>query len=86
MARDTSSVFNIDILDADIRAERDQSKPWVFEWDDGQVDCATEEEACAHQRDYRRERGFDPITGQEAESNETSNAYVADNSQFGVGA
>lgn len=27
---DNSSVFHIDILDADIRAERDQSLPWFL--------------------------------------------------------
>lgn len=67
MTNDSSTVFHISILDADIAAERDQSRPWIFETDADQNSFATEDEACAVQRDYRRERGFDPISGEREE-------------------
>ena len=64
MTCDTSSVFHIELLDADIQAAFDQSKPWIFETDLGQWAFATEEEACREQRQYRVETGFDPMTGE----------------------
>jgi len=63
--RDTSSVYNIDMLDAKHRAGFDPSKPWIFETgDDDAITFATEEEACAVQRTYRLQFGFDPVTGE----------------------
>lgn len=63
--RDDSNVFHISALDPEFAAAFDPLKPWVFEFgDDGQECFATEDEACAHQRAYREERGFDPMTGE----------------------
>lgn len=41
-----------------------EGEPWVFECDDYEDQFfATEEEACAAQREWRQAHGFDPITG-----------------------
>lgn len=65
--RDDSNVFHTSALDPEFAAAFDPLKPWVFEFgDDGQACFATEDEACARQRAYREERGFDPMTGKVA--------------------
>lgn len=61
---DTSSVFNIAMLDRPYRVQYDESRPWVFETDQGQWPFATESEACAEQRAYREQTGHHPITGE----------------------
>lgn len=61
---DTSTVFHIGLLDAEFAAAHDPAEPWIFETDDGQFSCSTEAEACALQRNYRRARGYDPLSGE----------------------
>lgn len=58
--RDDSAVIHADAVD-------DASEwplPWRFETDDGASYFATEDEACAMQRDHRKRNGFDPMTGE----------------------
>lgn len=39
-------------------------KPWLAQWPSGKIRaCATEEEACKIQREWRAAHGRDPITG-----------------------
>lgn len=61
---DNSAVFHRDALDGDHRRTFPKDKPWIFDCDEYQVLCATEEEACAEQRKYRESHGFHPITGE----------------------
>ena len=63
---DTSDVFNIAMLDAEHASKFDPNLPWIFETEEDQNAFATEEEACAAQRDHRRMNGFDEVTGQRA--------------------
>ena len=60
---DTSTVFHIDILDAEFRKDHNEDEPWIFETDEGQESFRTERGACNAQCRYRIERGFNPITG-----------------------
>jgi hypothetical protein len=61
---DTSTVFHISILDADIANDHNPAEPWIFETEEGQTSFPTEDEACSMQRNYRRARGFDPLSGE----------------------
>lgn len=62
--RDTSSVFNIAVLDCNDVSHFDPAKPWIFETDEETTLHVTEDEACAKQRAYRSQMGFNPITGE----------------------
>lgn len=59
-----NTVFNIDTLDDDVSENFDKNKPWIFETDDEQIAFATEDEACAAQREFRIAHGLNPITGE----------------------
>lgn len=60
---DTSSVFHIDMLDKNDRANFSIDAPWLFQTDDGIVAFVTEADACLAQRVYRRAKGLHPTTG-----------------------
>ena len=64
MTRDDSTVYGSRDLDPEFAAAFPKGVPWVFETDEAQNYFATEDEACAAQRDHRRWNGFDPITGE----------------------
>lgn len=66
MSRDTSTVYDSRDLDPEFAAAFPKGLPWVFETDEDQNYFATEDEACAAQRDHRRRNGFHPITGASA--------------------
>lgn len=60
---DNSSVFHRDMLD-EPELYATAEKPWCFDHNHGPTEFyATEDEACAAQRAYRQQHGFDPITG-----------------------
>lgn len=61
---DNSAVFHIDTLEEEFSEKFDTSRPWVFETDDSQKCFASEDDACAAQREYREAYGFDAITGE----------------------
>lgn len=67
---DTSSVFHLQMLDAEHRANFDAGKPWLFETHDTLMQFETEEAVCDAQREYRTARGFDPLTGKCLQNNE----------------
>jgi len=60
---DGSSVFNHDTLDPEFAALFDPLRPWVFATEDANECFATEDEACARQRQFREAHGFHPISG-----------------------
>lgn len=64
-AGDNSSVFPVEMLgDLEKWEALFPGKPWLFDTDEFSVQAfSTEDEACAAQRAYRVERGFDPMTG-----------------------
>lgn len=62
---DTSTVYNINILDEEYAKVFLCHKPWIFETDEQQLCFKTENEACAKQRDYRVQKGFNKYTGEE---------------------
>jgi hypothetical protein len=72
MMKDTSTVFHIDMLDEEFQEDFDPREPWVFEADapvgadiETVERCfADEASACAYQRQWRKENGFDEMTGQ----------------------
>ena len=62
-AGDNSSVFHRDMLD-DAEQFASAKKPWCFDHDHGPTEFfETEDDACAAQRAYRKDRGFDENTG-----------------------
>ncbi|WP_439398584.1 hypothetical protein ACRQ5Q_14770 [Bradyrhizobium sp. PMVTL-01] len=61
---DTSSVYNINMLDDDHRANFSADKPWVFETAGDLQTFASEADACKAQRHWREFCGFDPATGE----------------------
>jgi len=65
---DNSSVFHVDMLDdAEIWRAKFPGKEWLFDTDESVVQAfATENEACAAQRNYRIANGFNPETGERA--------------------
>lgn len=65
-SRDTSSVCHVDMFDAEYRASFYPATPWIFETDKTIQAFATEEEACAEQRQHRQRHGFNPMTGEPA--------------------
>ena len=48
---------------ADHDGEHPPGLPWVFECEEDDNFFATEDEACAAQRDWRRRNGLDGVTG-----------------------
>lgn len=72
--RDDSAVIHADAVD-------DASEwplPWRFETDDGASYFATEDEACAMQRDHRKRSGFDPMTGERSPQTPDASALMLD--------
>ena len=63
--QDTSNVFHIDMIDDEAKAALcyEPGRDWLFETDDDIQVFATEEAACAAQRQHRSRLGFDPMTG-----------------------
>lgn len=59
-----NTVFNIAILDDEHAALFDPALPWIFDTDTDQKAFATEDEACAAQREFRIAHGLNPITGE----------------------
>ena len=62
--RDTSSVYHIDMLDAEVRENFSEDEPRVFETEGDLRTFPTEDQACAKQRSYRIAIGADPVTGE----------------------
>lgn len=63
---DTSNVYHKDMLDPEHRWGS-KDLPWIFECDENAINSleefATEDEACAAQRDYRRKHNYNPYNG-----------------------
>lgn len=62
---DTSSIFELGLLDEAFQAAFNPHLPWLFETDDeGIVQYESEEAALEAQRSYRIKKGFYPRTGE----------------------
>jgi hypothetical protein len=63
--RTDNTKYDVDVIEtAALDNPQHYDSPWLVQFADGQLDgYATEEAACAFQRAWRQEHGFDPVTG-----------------------